>query len=206
MWCRARRSSTRCRCRISSAPASWCRSRRRNGSRSPTTIWRRPPARWCARATWCIVNTGWHKQVRGQRGLFLPRARLRAVGRRMVRREEGQGGRPRHPGQRPSARHRHRPAAQRPAASASRRGIQEMVGRPRLEGRLPGMGAGAPHPVQERHPRHRERRRRLDKVTGRRCTFAFFPWNWDRGDGCIIRLVAIVDPKGDYRIEKGEKF
>ena len=23
----------------------------------------------------------------------------------------------------------------------------------------------------------------LDAVTGRRCTFAFFPWNWDRGDG-----------------------
>ncbi len=33
-----------------------------------------------------------------------------------------------------------------------------------------------------------------------------FPWNWDRGDGCIIRLVAIIDPKGNYRIEKGEKF
>jgi len=46
----------------------------------------------------------------------------------------------------------------------------------------------------------------LDKVTGRRCTFAFFPWNWDRGDGCIIRLVAMVDPKGAYRIESGEKF
>ena len=28
----------------------------------------------------------------------------------------------------------------------------------------------------------------LDAVTGKRCTFAFFPWNWDRGDGCIIRL------------------
>ena len=35
----------------------------------------------------------------------------------------------------------------------------------------------------------------IDKVTGRRCTFAFFPWNWERGDGCIIRLVAITDPK-----------
>ena len=46
----------------------------------------------------------------------------------------------------------------------------------------------------------------IDKVTDRRCTFAFFPWNWDRGDGCIIRLVAIVDPKGAYRIEKGERF
>jgi len=46
----------------------------------------------------------------------------------------------------------------------------------------------------------------IDKVTGKRCTFALFPWNWERGDGCIIRLVAIVDPKGTYRIEKGEKF
>ena len=34
----------------------------------------------------------------------------------------------------------------------------------------------------------------LDAVTGKRVTFAFFPWNWDRGDGCIIRLVAMVDP------------
>ncbi len=34
----------------------------------------------------------------------------------------------------------------------------------------------------------------IDKVTGKRCTFAYFPWNWDRGDGCIVRLVAIVDP------------
>ncbi len=46
----------------------------------------------------------------------------------------------------------------------------------------------------------------VDKVTGRRCTFALFPWNWDRGDGCIIRLVAIIDPKGAYRIENGATF
>ncbi len=81
-----------------------------------------------------------------------------------------------------------------------------MVRRPRLEGRLP-----------EWEPVHRILFKNgilgienvggdLDKVTGRRCTFAFFPWNWDRGDGCIIRLVAIVDPKGSYRIEKGAKF
>ena len=48
--------------------------------------------------------------------------------------------------------------------------------------------------------------RDLDAVTGKRCTFAFFPWNWDRGDGCIIRLVAITDPSQTYRIEKGEAF
>jgi len=46
----------------------------------------------------------------------------------------------------------------------------------------------------------------IDKVTGRRCTFALFPWNWERGDGCIIRLVAIIDPTGGYRIERGDKF
>ena len=45
----------------------------------------------------------------------------------------------------------------------------------------------------------------LDAVTGKRCTFAFFPWNWDRGDGCIIRLVAMIDRKAEvpYR-ERGE--
>ncbi len=46
----------------------------------------------------------------------------------------------------------------------------------------------------------------LDAVTGKRCTFAFFPWNWDRGDGCIIRLVAMIDKGQKYRIEPGEAF
>ena len=46
----------------------------------------------------------------------------------------------------------------------------------------------------------------LDAVTGKRVTFAFFPWNWTRGDGCIIRLVAMIDPNQGYRIEKGESF
>ncbi|MCL4675235.1 MAG: hypothetical protein KJZ59_04230, partial [Pararhodobacter sp.] len=43
----------------------------------------------------------------------------------------------------------------------------------------------------------------LDAVTGKRCTFAFFPWNWDRGDGCIIRLVAMIDKSQNFRIEDG---
>ncbi len=46
----------------------------------------------------------------------------------------------------------------------------------------------------------------LDSVTGKRVTFAFFPWNWDRGDGCIIRLVAMTDKNQAYRIEAGETF
>jgi len=44
----------------------------------------------------------------------------------------------------------------------------------------------------------------LDAVTGKRCTFAFFPWNWDRGDGCIIRLVAMIDKGQNFRIEAGD--
>jgi len=43
----------------------------------------------------------------------------------------------------------------------------------------------------------------LDKVTGKRVTFAAFPWRWVGGDGCIVRLVAMVDPTGGYRIETG---
>jgi len=36
----------------------------------------------------------------------------------------------------------------------------------------------------------------LDKVTGMRCTFAGFPIRWMKGDGSIVRIVAIVD-EGD---------
>lgn len=45
----------------------------------------------------------------------------------------------------------------------------------------------------------------LDKATGKRVTFAAFPWRWTGGDGCIVRLVAIVDPTGEYRIETGHR-
>ena len=43
----------------------------------------------------------------------------------------------------------------------------------------------------------------IDKVTGKRVTFAAFPWRWKKGDGCIVRLVAIMDPTGSFRIETG---
>ena len=40
-------------------------------------------------------------------------------------------------------------------------------------------------------------------MTGKRVTFAAFPWRWMKGDGCIIRLVAMLDPTGKFRIAKG---
>jgi kynurenine formamidase len=43
----------------------------------------------------------------------------------------------------------------------------------------------------------------LDEVTGKRCTFQGFPWKWHEGDACVIRLVAILDPSGSYRLESG---
>jgi len=44
----------------------------------------------------------------------------------------------------------------------------------------------------------------IDEITGKRVTFAAFPWRWEKGDGCIVRLVAILDPTGEYQIETGE--
>jgi kynurenine formamidase len=44
----------------------------------------------------------------------------------------------------------------------------------------------------------------LDEVTGKRVTFAAFPWRWVGGDGCIVRLVAMLDPRGTFKIETGK--
>jgi kynurenine formamidase len=43
----------------------------------------------------------------------------------------------------------------------------------------------------------------LDKVTGQRCTFMAFPWRWSEGDGSGVRVVAVLDPDGSFRIERG---
>jgi kynurenine formamidase len=43
----------------------------------------------------------------------------------------------------------------------------------------------------------------VDAVNGRWCTFQAFPWFWPEGDACVVRLVAILDPTGDYRLESG---
>ena len=40
----------------------------------------------------------------------------------------------------------------------------------------------------------------LDQVTGNRCTFMAFTWRWPQGDGCSLRVVAVVDPAQRFRI------
>lgn len=44
----------------------------------------------------------------------------------------------------------------------------------------------------------------LDELSGKRCTFHAYPWRWPEGDACVIRLMAICDPSGEFRIENGE--
>lgn len=43
----------------------------------------------------------------------------------------------------------------------------------------------------------------LAEVTCKRCTFHAYPWRFAAGDACVIRLMAIFDPGGKYRIESG---
>jgi kynurenine formamidase len=43
----------------------------------------------------------------------------------------------------------------------------------------------------------------IDALSGKRCTFQGFPWKWHEGDACVIRLVAMLDPKGTSRLERG---
>jgi len=41
----------------------------------------------------------------------------------------------------------------------------------------------------------------VDGVVGSRCTLHAAPWRWTEGDACVVRLVAIRDPHGNYRLE-----
>ena len=43
----------------------------------------------------------------------------------------------------------------------------------------------------------------LDLVTGKRCTFLAFPWRWPQGEGCTLRVLAVIDPDQKFRIETG---
>lgn len=43
----------------------------------------------------------------------------------------------------------------------------------------------------------------LDAITGKRCTFMAFPWRWPDGEGCGVRVMAVIDPDQKFRIPGG---
>lgn len=43
----------------------------------------------------------------------------------------------------------------------------------------------------------------VDTLKGRRATLLATPWNWNKGDACPVRFVALTDPSGSCRIEPG---
>ncbi len=43
----------------------------------------------------------------------------------------------------------------------------------------------------------------LDLVKGKRCTLQASPWRFMAGDACVVRLMAILDPGGAYRVASG---
>lgn len=43
----------------------------------------------------------------------------------------------------------------------------------------------------------------LQALAGKRATFHAMPWRFERGDGCIVRLVAFIDADGSCQIESG---
>ncbi len=44
----------------------------------------------------------------------------------------------------------------------------------------------------------------VDSVSGMRATFQAFPWDWRKGDACVVRLTAMLDPSGEYMLGAGE--
>ena len=45
----------------------------------------------------------------------------------------------------------------------------------------------------------------VDELLDRRCTLHAAPWRWTDGDACTVRLMALTDPSGQYRIEPGNR-
>ena len=170
------------------------------------TIWKRPPARWCARATWCSSTPAGITSTRTARIISAAAPGfVKSAGEWFVEKKVKVVGHDTQANDHPLA----------TAIGPQRNGPLH----PHLAEEYSEWSGGRDwkDDFPEWEPVHRILFKNgilgienvggdLDKVTGRRCTFAFFPWNWDRGDGCIIRLVAIIDPKGKYRIESGKRF
>ena len=44
----------------------------------------------------------------------------------------------------------------------------------------------------------------VDLVKGKRVTIQALPWRFQHGDACVVRVMAILDPAGAYRVASGE--
>jgi kynurenine formamidase len=44
----------------------------------------------------------------------------------------------------------------------------------------------------------------VDDLKGKRATFAATPWRLERGDACIVRMVAMIDPSGKLKLDEGK--
>ena len=212
---RARRSWTRSRSTASSARASWSRSRRRSGRSSrPRTSRTRGPK--IQPGDIVIVNTGWHHNYgdNAEYYAYSPGFYKEAGEWFVERGVKGVGTDT--PGPRPPARRRRsartarggptgccrgpaRSTRRRPAATCSRtsRSGSRATGRCSRNGIVGFENVGGD----------------IDEVTGKRVTFAAFPWRWMKGDGCIVRLVAMRRPdrrvphrEGDGRRMKVNRF
>lgn len=45
----------------------------------------------------------------------------------------------------------------------------------------------------------------VGRLLNTRCTIHAAPWRWTDGDACTVRLMALVDPSGRYRLETGDR-
>ena len=44
----------------------------------------------------------------------------------------------------------------------------------------------------------------VNALLGKRTTLAATPWKWEHGDACPVRLIGMIDPSGNCRIEPGK--
>ena len=205
MWCRALHSSTKCRCRISSAQAS--------SSRFPKKKWEQITAddleKACGHAIRkndvLIINTGWHKHY--EDGDYFPYCPglVPSAAEWMLEKGVKVVGHDTQANDHPLAT-AIGPQRNGPLLSHLKEEYLEWSGGRDWEDDFPEW-----EPVHNMLFKNGVRGIEnvgggLDAATGKRCTFAFFPWNLDRGDGCIIRLVAMIDCGQQYRIEAGEAF
>ena len=152
-----------------------------------------------------LINTGWHRRYADSKEYFGHAPGLSQEGGRMAGEEEGQARRRRH------ARRVDHPLAT--SLGPHRNGPQikyllpeykEATGREAMKD-FPDWNVAHKTLLAAGIPTIENRRRRSRRGDRQARTFQGFPWKWHEGDACVIRLVAIFDPKGNYRLESGER-